>query len=415
MNRVRVLWCLAMLAFSGAPAVADVYINVPNAAMLLEHLVRHSDELLTETNLTRANQFLILPPVIQQITVGGGWGAGFYSRLLHQDANPGRNPEYFIGQIVNNFRMETILLYDNYYTRNPRLPQQFVATDYAYTNAMAATYWYIEALRRSYVINGMRPCWNQQLLLRRLAKLERLAWEIRELMLTIRYAALFRFPVRRACLECAYRPYRVNVQVNVAQNFVPFPFYYDNRVWAADAVRPVNVNGPRDINPGYDVSYWNQRWDNLDNGYVNNPQLPPNYDRRPYTPAEQRPGYTPIQQPGQQLPYPPQQVGQGGQQLPYPPQQVGQGGQQLPYPPQQDGQGGQQLPYPPQQVGQGGQQPSQLPAQQPVGPPPQQIGQPGQQPAQQPVQDPLSQQQPGTQPGYPVQGDANPTNDYSYN
>ncbi len=404
MNRVRVFWCLAMLAFSGAPAFANnMYINVPNAPALLEHLVRHSDELLTETNLTRANQFLILNPVIEQINVGGGWGAGLYNRMLHQEANPARNPEYFIGQIVNNFRMETILLYDNFYKQSPNLPNQFIATDYAYTNAMAATYWYIEALRRSYVVNGMRPCWNQQLLLRRLAKLERLAWEIRELMLSIRYAAAFRFPMGRSCIECAYRPYRVNVQVNVAQNFVPYPFYYQNRVWAADAVRPVTVNNPREIAPAYDVGYWNQRFTAIDQSYVNGyqPQLPANYDQRPFTPVQGgQPGQLPAQQPV---------YGQPGQ---FPAQQpvYGQPGQ---LPAQQPG--GQ---LPPQQGG----QPGQLPAQQPGGQlPPQQGGQPGQLPAQGGQQDPLAGQQGGTQPGYPVgQGgpatsDVSPSNDYGYN
>lgn len=396
MNRVRVLYCLAVLAFgfSSAPASADgVYINVPNAPTLLEHLVRHSDELLTEVNLTRANQFLIVNPVIEQIRIQGGWGAGFYTRLLVDPANNARIPEYFIGKIVNDFRMETILLYDFWYKSrapNPALRNQFIKTDYAYTNALAATYFYIEALRRSYVIRGATgQCWNQQLLLRRLAKLERLAWEIRELMLSVRYAASFQFPLRRACLECAYRPYRVNVQVNVAQNFVPYPFYYENRVWGADNVRPVQVNNQQDISPAYDVGYWNKVWNQVDNSYVNGyqPQLPANYDQRPYTPAPQpgQPGYQvppqgqqlPAQQPGYQQP--PQ-----GQQLPAQP-----GYQQ---PPQ-----GQQLPY------QG--QPQQQPYQ-------------GQQGQQQPVQDPLGQQAPGTQPGYPSggpNGDVSPSNDYSYN
>ncbi len=415
MNQFRKIFCLTLMAF-GLSASADPYINTPNAANLLEHLVRHSDELLTETNLTRANQFLILDPVVANIREQGGWAGGFYGRLMVDPTmvvEPGAKPhipEYFIGKIVNDFRMQTILLYDHWYRArgpSPAFAAQFQVTDYAYTNAMAATYFYIEALRRSYIIRGATgQCWNQQLLLRRLTVLERLAWEVRELMLSVRYATTFQLPLRRACLECTYRPYRVNVAVDVAQNFVPFPFYHDNRVWNVEAVQPIRANQP--VQTSYDAGYWNQRFNYMQNSYINGyqPNLPADYNQHPYTPV-QGGGQGQIQGGG------PQVGGQPGQ-LP-----VQGGGQQYPQ------QGGQQQ-YP-QQVGQqfGGQIPQQGGGQQPV-----QQGQGQQDPLGQQQggvqqQQPPVAQQPGTQPGYPVQGqqggpatqngDVVPSQDYSYN
>jgi hypothetical protein len=370
MNRVRVLFCLVAATFglSSVPAVAGHYYNVPNAPQLLEHLVRHSDELLTEVNLTRANQFLIINPVLVDIRAQGGWGAGFYSRLLVGQNN--QIPEYFIGKIVNDFRMQTILLYDlwwRYRGPNPAFSQQFILTDQAYSNALASVYFYIEGLRRSYIIRGAQgKCWSQQVLLRRLMKLERLAWELRELMMSVRYANAFQFPVRRVCLESTYRPFRVNVQVNVAQNFVPFPFYYENRFYSPDYVQPV-APGSIQGGPAYDVGYWNERWKYIDNSYIQGyqPNLPANYDQRPYTPVNQGPGY-PQQDPG---------YGQGG--------------------------------------------PAPIQPQPQVQPQPQ-PGQQGQAPGYPDLQDPLSQPQqqpvPGSQPGYPVggNGDVVPSNDYSY-
>jgi hypothetical protein len=318
MKRFHVLYCLSLMAFgfSAAPASADHYLNIPNANILLEHLVRHSDELLTEVNLTRANQFTVINPVIADIRYRGGWGAGFYSRMLVDPRNTTRIPEYFIGQIVNDFRMNTILLYDFWWKNrgpSPMLARQWVVTDYSYTNAMAATYFYIEALRRSYLIRGAQGrCWSQPVLLRRLVKLERLAWELRELMMSIRYANSLRFPNRRVCLESTYRPYRVNVQVNVAQNFVPFPFVQGEQTFAPQDIRPV-APGSRDVSgPNYDSRYWNQRYTEIDNSYINGPQSAPpnapgNYDERPYTPGN----------PGQSTP-PPTNYGPGPSTPGYP-------------------------------------------------------------------------------------------------
>lgn len=308
MKGIRVL-CLAF-AVAGFSALAQ---NAPQAPEL-EHLVRQADELLTETNLTRANQFLIRPTVVTQIQTAGGWGGGFYTRLIVQPAQASRIPEYAVGKLVNDFRMHAILLYDMW--NRPRGPvqpplisfnpgafvNQFMATDYAYLNALAATSYYIEALRRSYLIRGADPCYNPQLLRQRMTKLAALHWMLRDTMYRIRtLTVLGSVPQRRYPIEVALRNYVINVNIDVAQPFVPVPFYYENRMWNVDGFRPSDADMRAPMQSSYDTRFWNQYYQQRDQVFMNAPQ-----SQRPSNQGGQGPGYPqvrdPLAQPGVGVP-----------------------------------------------------------------------------------------------------------------
>lgn len=300
------LFCAVGMLSSNTAVANGVYRNIPNAHLLLEHLVRHTDELLTEVNLTRANQFLINTRVVEQVRGGRDWAGNFYEHKLVSVERRDAIPEYFIGKMVNDMRMQVIMLYDLWWKfrqPTPALVDQFRKTDWAYRNAISGVYFYIEALRRSFIINGapVRP-WDRDLLIRRLTKLDQLAWEIRELMMQTRYAALFRFPVPRYCPEGTFRAFRVNVAANRPMPFIPFIFSDNNQVYAPQYINPVQPG----VRPsGYDMQYWDRRWNNLDQGYIQQYQAPQNVPPVPYRDGgqpgdiQQQPGYQP-QQPGYQ-------------------------------------------------------------------------------------------------------------------
>ena len=261
-------FCVIAAAFMAASqAQAGYHRNVPNAHAYLEHLVRQSDELLTEVNLTRASQYTVSPTVITTVSRTGGWAGGIYQHLLVDVRQPQRDPEYFIGKMVNNFRMQTIMLYDTWWKvrqTSPAFVAQFQQTDYAYHNAIASVYFYLESLRRTFIIRGAQGrVFNQSVLLQRMVKMERLAWEIRNLMKTIRYATAFGVPNRRFCPETTFMSYRVDVDAVTPQPYIPFPYYHENRFWTTNDIQPV---APAQSG-GYDLNYWNQRYDQFDQGY----------------------------------------------------------------------------------------------------------------------------------------------------
>lgn len=332
------LFCAAGLLSSNI-ATAGGYRNVPNADLLLEHLVRHSDEMLTEINLTRANQFLIHERVVHQVRGGRDWAGNFYQHKLVSVQRQNAIPEYFIGKMANDMRMQVIMLYDIWWkTRRPTpaFIGQFRNVDFAYRNAISGVYFYIEALRRTFLVNGApaRP-WDRDVLVRRLTKLEQLAWEMRELMLQVRYASLFRFPIPRFCPEGTFRPYRVNILARGPQPFVPFMYRHNEQIYAPSYIDPVPA---AQRTSGYDVEYWGRRWNNLDQGYIQQYQAPqtqvPLRDQQPGGVVQ--PGYQPggnpqlnpgVQQPGYQQPgFPQPRVNQPG----YQPQQPGSPGTQQP-------------------------------------------------------------------------------------
>ncbi len=247
------------------------YIDVPNAHILLEHLVRHSDNLLTEVNLTRANQYTVQNQITEQIrAMRTGWAYGLMSRLLIDPRNPGRIPDYFIGKIVNDFRMQTIMLYDIWWKHrapSPDLVTQFIITDRAYHNAVAATLFYIEALRRSYLITGAPGrCMDRPVLISRLMKLQALIFELIELMRTIRYTSLFRLPLRPYCFESTFMRYRLQIEASQPLNFIPFPFYHDGHLMGPSGLDFVP---PQQNFTPYPLDYWSNMWNQLDQAYLN--------------------------------------------------------------------------------------------------------------------------------------------------
>lgn len=391
----------ALLFLSSQNSVAGEYYQpVPNAPILVEHLVKHADALLTEINLTRASRNFVSRTVYQEIHHAGGWAGQFMSQVLIVEDHA-QVPDYIVGKLAYIFRVEATKLYDRWWRYrgpSPDFQQQFIQTDYAYHNAIAATLFYIECLRRSYLIQGAAPPnIERQLLVSRLVKMERLVWEIRNLMLTIRTAQLFAIPQRRNCVETTFMHARINVAAPGPNAFVPFPYYHENRFWGATATNAVPFDGQRP----YDVNQWNQYWNQVDTGYVDGSQGPQQL------PAGQ-PGHGPQPGPGQLPAGQPGQPGYGPEQLP-----VGQQPGQPGYGPEQGQEyGPQPLPGGQQGPGYG---PQNGPGQQPGydnGPGNQQ-GPGNQAPGNQGNRQPLPDRQ-IPQPQVQDPGEVAPTNDFDY-
>ncbi len=248
------------------------YVNVPNPEMLLEHLVRHSDLLVTNINLTRASGFRVENVVIQKWMETPCWASNFYTDVIAAVRRP-EDPDlvgFAVGQLVYQYRMKVIGLYDIAMNRgpSPELAAQWEQVNFAYFNAISATYFYIEALRRGFLLPQPMPqIRNRELLMRRLQVLERNAAEVQNLMYAIRYAQPFRFPIGRNCLECSFAPVRLQVAARGPQD-VLFPYYANQRVMFPDTyVR--RVEAPAQYNNMYTTEVWNNAWNTIDQGYLN--------------------------------------------------------------------------------------------------------------------------------------------------
>ncbi len=279
--RARLFGLLSTIAFAITvmPAQAEPgnfpghgYINIPNPELMLEHLVHHSDMLVTNINLTRASGFRVEQAVIQGIIAQPCWAASFYTDVIAAVRRP-QDPDvvgYMVGQLAYTFRMKVIGLYDIAMNvgPSPDLAAQFEQVNFTYFNAISATYFYIESLRRGLLLPQLpQPLRNRALLVKRLQLLERNAAEVQNLMYAIRYAAAFRFPIGRNCIECTFAPVRINVMAQGRQE-VLFPYYANEKVMFPDQqVR--RMEAPAQYNPMYQTAVWNNRWNVIDQGYLN--------------------------------------------------------------------------------------------------------------------------------------------------
>ncbi len=293
---------LALTSFA-ARGEGHGYVPVPNPEMLLEHLVRHSDLLVTNINLTRASGFRVENVVVQAFQAQQTWGGNFYSSVIAGGPAAVRAPQmpdfvgFSVGQIAYTFRMKVIALFDTAMNYGPGptlvpgpgpgaglvpvpgpgpLQKQFMEVDFAYFNAISATYFYIEALRRGYLLpQAPFQCRNKELLLKRLTLLQQNAIELQNLMYSIRYAAAFRFPLPASgnCIECSFAPFRM--AVNSPGPIEPvFPYYANNRVVFPENQMVPRLQAPAQFNPMYSQDVWNSRWNVIDQGYLQ-PQTNP--------------------------------------------------------------------------------------------------------------------------------------------
>jgi len=282
--RTRVLAALlfalslrSQVTLAQAPAF---HINLATPEVPIEHLVKHSAALLTTISLTRANGFVMAPAPLQIVErARGSWGAQVYGMVIVGPVV--RTPDFWVGQRAMDLYQASQQFYIEWTRLRRGARNNFVPTfmhlNHAYYNAMSSTYFYVEMLRRSYLIGGCNPMppAEKALLIRRLVTMERLAYEIRELMYLIRRVQPFGLPVPRVCVETPYRAFRIDVAAAAAQPFMAFPFYAENRTHVPGGIE---YGAPAAPAARYDMAAWTQRWDQMDQGYGVMPpqgQVPP--------------------------------------------------------------------------------------------------------------------------------------------
>jgi len=310
------------------------YLRVRDAQLLLEHLIRQSDALLSEVNLVRAGGFAVAPVVLQALPQRS-WEGSFYGMIL---ANRQMPVDAQVATQLQSLRVNALMFYDLSYKlrpNDPRLLEQFTRLNRSYHNAVAANFFYIETLRRTFIIrNCVGSTRNLPTLIRRLRNMEALGHQLMEVMHIIRHCATYRFPLPQHCLECGRASVHINITYGAPERFLSVPFYTSNQWYAPTGADEIPAH-PGTYRPNYDMSGNTQRWTYYDT------QQGGDYDQQPQYPRQS----------GQQLPTYPVQPGQGGgyQQPQYPIQP----GQQQQYPIQQPGQGGGYNPLPPPQSGDG--------------------------------------------------------------
>ena len=334
--RVRLFGFLAIALVSfPLPVVAGHgYVPVQNPAVLLEHLVNHADKLVTNINLTRTNGFRVVPEVVTVIVGPPCWGASFYNDVLAVAAQRG-GPDpigFEIGQLAKNFSIKVIQLNEVALATGPT---QMTATAWdqanqAYFNAISAANFYLDTLLRARrQAQWPWPVNDPALLQRRIDLLAANIVVIQDVMYMLRYSNVFNFPMQRNCIECSFSSFRINVAAVGAPNYY-FPYYANKQVVFPTAQQVPPMQAPAEFRPNYQVQQWDQRWKQVDQGYLaGGPQGGAGGVQGGMPPRGGQPGQ------GGLGSYPPPQGGQGGR-----PNQGGQGGVGS-YPPPQGGQGGQ--------------------------------------------------------------------------
>lgn len=247
MKRARVfgLFLLLVLVGLARESSANPFYNIPNPAWIFKDLAMNAANLYYVQNLINGDDYSVHRTVVTTVQQQGGWPAGLIQNILVNDTRyPDAYPDYAVRKTINEFRKQARRLERIWLTApvaSPQFQQQFIVTDYAYYNAMAATYFYIEALRRTYIINNavVTPCPERAQLIQHLRVMENIAWRVREAMRTIRDIRLLRLPLRSYCVEATFRDYRIDVTSPQPLNFIPYPYRYDNQFWTVPGIRPI--------------------------------------------------------------------------------------------------------------------------------------------------------------------------------
>lgn len=269
----------------------------PDAPILVEQLLRHSHNIIVEEDLTRGARFYIAPPVLRQMMVTNPYVATFVATQLtaipprpYRPVPIPKDPDYMVTWRMDDMAQQTALLYDGLWiysqdihkgpviAANARIiyNEKLRHVVEAFSIALPATYWYIEALRETYLVTPVLDCPNRDMLIQRLTRIEAQLFEMRKLMDQLFVMEFFRpgFPPGWAFVEPTFMNYRINVAAPGPIGIAPFPYFQDGGRggWYAPppgVVPPVarpNMNQPV-LN--YDQGNWNNLYNGvLDNGYV---------------------------------------------------------------------------------------------------------------------------------------------------
>jgi len=330
---------------------------------VFEQFYRLSAQLQTE--LGRARQihgrlpevfYAHFRPMLNYSANRAPWGPAFYNTVLAPIPLPapirGQSPDdmmidYRVAETISKMREHAGMVADVSLNSYAQVPQFFPGLDIAYHNAMAATYFYIEVVRQSFLIRGITPNplvgMKKEMLIKQLCKMQNLAFLIRDLMLYIRMNMGFGVPAGGVvvCHEWQYRMYRnIPMAGPVGQPFLGFPYFNQ----AGGQYMGVPVQAPQGAPvTSYNPQTWQGRFDQFDGYLQGDGMAVPQGGPAPGAPQ----GGMPVEG-GAGLPQvPPQGQGipqQGGQ---VPPQQFGPayGGQGTGIPAQGYGnRGGQALP-----------------------------------------------------------------------
>ncbi len=284
----------------------------PDAPILVEHLLRHSRNLVTEINLLRGARFVIPPRAVAPLAVAPGYVRGLTNSLLMPPPflattlAAKEDPQSFmVGWISDGLGQQVSKLYDRLWiysqSPNPFVPawnyideggrlvkvsaqflysQALLETSFSFQNTIAVNYYYIEALRRLYLVGPpMLNCPNREMLIKRLVIMENILYEMRKLMDAIRcnpwFAGFFppNYPGVGPMIELQFRAFRIDVVSAGPQPFIPYPYFPSPVFTPRLPIQSGPGYGPMPVAAGagpameYNADQWNDRWNGIDQGY----------------------------------------------------------------------------------------------------------------------------------------------------
>jgi len=248
---------------------------------LVDQLKRHTSELLDIMESLDGERFMISQPIPQLLAAGPSpmmapqWGNQLFEQMISPwaEQNPTLTVDYYIRTQVNSLKAEAAFLYRHFHDLTGPDPRkiypQFRKLDFYYRAAMSATLFYMETLKRSYLVYGVgiasRPIGD---LVARLQNMSLVTQEMFELMHMLRFRPEFVGLYQNSCLECRMGQYVHGYHINAApQAYIPFPFIYSN----AAGVAPYAWNPAND---GWDGQQMGPQGGGLDGLVGVNPNIP---------------------------------------------------------------------------------------------------------------------------------------------
>jgi hypothetical protein len=163
--------------------------------------------------------------------------------------------------------------------QTPQLQQQFTLVYHDYENALASSYFYTEALRRTLAKRAMFNQNRDSSIGRRIEQMNLITFQLREVMHALRNSPVFALPAESGCLECHLGSWNPQPNANPAQGFPQVPY-------ALGSFQGQIAEHAPGAQSSYDPNAWEQRWfygSGQQNGVICDGVVQPNAGRPPVT------------------------------------------------------------------------------------------------------------------------------------
>jgi hypothetical protein len=315
----RVVFFLGVLLFAPA-ARAELAVPPQEATVLLSHISIHSknmtDEIaaINETVVQRSGApFVVHPNVLRQMAILDPYVNGLIrTNLLAIPPRP-RSPvwqprpfefmvswrmaDLFLGSERSQTALKNLVsAFESGANPAPAkadFDQSMLQLIQRYSIAVPATYIYIEALRRTYLIN---PCatWPNAELPAILARLEAQVFVLRQNMDALFINPFFNpcFPRSWGILESTFHGFRMNVAAPGPIGIAPFPYFREGAQGQAFFQPQVQAVPRQGLNPAlpYNPNQFGSQWDRFSPGYTEANGVQPGNPGQSFPVAVPQPG-----------------------------------------------------------------------------------------------------------------------------